>query len=115
MGADGSRQCACVINDTTDFYHYFVATPHAEFLCGCIEQAIVFNLPQEAHFLVAHDQFRRSLGEIVDMPYLTADLLFRFVIQNDGGLLQRAREREFASLSDAEAATIERIYGEEFS
>jgi hypothetical protein len=49
------------------------------------------------------------------MPYLTADLLFRFVIQNDGGLLQRAREREFASLSDAEAATIERIYGEEFS
>jgi hypothetical protein len=62
MGADGSRQCACVINDTADFYHYFVATPHAEFLCGCIEQAIVFNLPQEAQSLSRMTSSGEALG-----------------------------------------------------
>jgi Fic/DOC family len=104
-----------VLNDTADFYRYFDATPHAEFLYGCIEQTIEFDLPQEARFLVAHDRFRLRLGEIVDMPDLTADLLFRFLRQNDGRLSQRAREREFVRLNDAEAGKIERIYGEEFS
>ncbi len=104
-----------VLNDTADFYRYFDATPHAEFLYSCIEQTIEFDLPQEARFLVAHDRFRRRLGEIIDMPDRIADLLFRFLRQNEGKLSQRAREREFASLSDAEAGAIERIYSEEFS
>ena len=104
-----------VLNDTADFYRYFDATRHAEFLYSCIEQTIESDLPQEARFLVAHDRFRRRLGEIVDMPDLTADLLFRFLRQNDGRLSQRAREQEFAGLNDAEATAIERIYGEESS
>lgn len=104
-----------VLNETADFYRYFDATPHAEFLYVCIEQTIEFDLPQEARFLVAHDRFRRRLGEIVDMPDRTADLLFRFLRQNDGKLSQRAREREFASLSDSEAEAIERIYSDEFA
>lgn len=104
-----------MLNDTADFYRCFDATPHAEFLYGCIEQTIEFDLPQEARFLVAYYRFRRRLGEIVDMPDLTVDLLFRFLRQNDGGLSQRAREREFASLTDIENATIGRVYGEELS
>jgi hypothetical protein len=38
------------------------------------------------------------------------DLLFRFLRQNDGTLSKRAREREFAGLTDAEAAEIQAIY-----
>ena len=104
-----------VLNDTADFYRYFDATPHAEFLYSCIEQTIEFDLPHEARVLVAHDRFRRRLGEIIDMPDRTADLLFRFLGQNDGKLSQRAREREFASLSEVEAGAIEQIYDKEFS
>ncbi len=44
------------------------------------------------------------------MPERTIDLLFRFLHQNGGKLSQRAREREFAQLSDDEAARIERIF-----
>lgn len=49
------------------------------------------------------------------MPDRTADLLLQFLHQNDGKLSQHAREREFASLSDAEAGAIEQIYSEEFA
>ena len=38
------------------------------------------------------------------------DLLFRFLHQNDGVLSKRAREREFAQMTDVEAAEIETIY-----
>lgn len=103
-----------VLNETADLYRDFDATPHAEFLYACIEQTIEFDLPQEARFLVARDRFRRRLGEVIDMPERTADLLFRFLRQNDGKFSQRAREREFASLRDTEAMTIERIFDEEF-
>jgi hypothetical protein len=95
----GCQASAVDLNDTADFYRYFDATLHAEFLYSCIERTIEFDLPQEARFLVSHDRFRRRLGEIVDMPERTAELLFRFLRQNDGKLSQRAREREFASFN----------------
>lgn len=103
-----------VLNDTADYYRYFDATPHAEFLYACIEQTIEVDLPNEARFLLAHDRFKRRLGEIIDMPDLTADLLFRFLHQNDGKLSQRARQREFASLIETEIDRIEQIYADEF-
>lgn len=40
-----------ILNDTADFYRYFDATPHAEFLYGCVERTINENLPREADFL----------------------------------------------------------------
>jgi len=53
-----------------------------------------------------------GLSVLVDMPDLVLDLLFRFLRQNGGTLSSRAREREFADLTDAEAARIEAIYAE---
>jgi hypothetical protein len=52
---------------------------------------------------------------LVDMPDSTADLLFRFLRQNDGTLSKRAREREFAELTEDEVARIEATYAEAFS
>ena len=40
------------------------------------------------------------------MPDRTIDLLFRFLHQNGGQLSKRAREQEFAQLTDAEADRI---------
>ena len=48
------------------------------------------------------------------MPERLSDLLFRFLHQNGGRLSQRAREEEFAALTDEEIKRIEAIYGEVF-
>jgi Fic family protein len=36
-----------VLNDTVDFYRFFDATPHAEFLYECVRQTIEQDLPNE--------------------------------------------------------------------
>lgn len=44
-----------VLNDTADFYRFFDATPHAEFLYRCVQDTIERHLPDEAEFLRRHD------------------------------------------------------------
>jgi hypothetical protein len=104
-----------VLNETADFYRFFDATPQAEFLYQCVERTIDVDLPAETAFLRAYDGFRRELGNVIDMPDRVADLLFRFLRQNDGALSKRGREREFAELTDEEVARIEAIYAEAFA
>ncbi|MBM3935248.1 MAG: Fic family protein [SAR202 cluster bacterium] len=101
-----------VLNDTGDFYRFFDATPHAEFLYACVQQTVEEDLPKETDFLRRYDRFRSQVATIVDMPDMTSDLLFRFLRQNDGRLSRRAREREFSALTDAEAGQIEDAYRE---
>ncbi len=99
-----------VLNDTADFYRFFDATPHAEFLYACVRKTIEEDLPRETQFLAHYDQFRSRVEAIVDMPDRTIDLLFRFLHQHGGKLSKRAREREFAQLTEKEAAVVERAY-----
>ena len=82
-----------VLNDTGDFYRYFDATPHAEFLYACVQKTIEEDLPAETRFLQRYDDFRRQVEAFLDMPERLIDLLFRFLSQNDGRLSQRARAR----------------------
>jgi len=102
-----------VLNDTADFYRYFDATPHAEFLYHCVAETIGRDLPDEARFLQAFDRFTDRVQNLVDMPANTIDLLFRFLRQNDGILSARAREREFAALTPGEVTAIETAFREE--
>jgi hypothetical protein len=103
-----------VLNDTGDFYRFFDATPHAEFLYSCVKKTIEVDLPHESEFLARYDRFRDRIELLVDMPERTIDLLFRFLHQNNGTLSKRAREQEFASLSDGEATAAEAAYREIF-
>jgi hypothetical protein len=96
-----------VTNETADFYRFFDATPHAEFLCACVERTVDVDLPAEARFLKAYDVFRYEVANIIDMPDRTADLLFRFLHQNGGALSNRGRKREFAALTAEEVTRIE--------
>jgi hypothetical protein len=105
--ADGNVE---VLNDTADFYRFFDATPHAEFLYACVRKTIEEDLPRETKFLARYDQFRSRIEAIVDMPDRTIDLLFRFLHQHGGQLSKRAREHEFAQLTETEATAIERAY-----
>jgi hypothetical protein len=108
---DGNVQ---VINDTADFYRFFDATPHAEFLYRCVQKTIEVDLPRETAFLARYDAFRERINSVVDMPDRAIDLLFRFLHQNDGRLSKRARTQEFTALTDAEADALERAYSDLF-
>jgi hypothetical protein len=103
-----------VLNETADFYRFFDATPHAEFLYECVARTIDTDLPAETKYLEAYDTFRRSVMEIADMPDGTVDLLFRFLRQNKGVLSKRGRENEFAKLTNDEVAKIEASYADAF-
>lgn len=103
-----------VLNDTGDFYRFFDATLHAEFLYVCVRKTIEQDLPAETKFLRRYDQFRQQVESFLDMPERLIDLLFRFLHQNGGRLSQRARDREFKELTDEEAGRIETIYREAF-
>jgi Fic/DOC family len=104
-----------VLNDTGDFYRFFDATSHAEFLYACVQRTIEHDLPEETAFLRRHDRFREQVDSFIDMPERSIELLFRFLHQNEGRLSNRAREKEFAALTDEEAHRIETIYGDVFS
>jgi hypothetical protein len=99
-----------VLNDTADHYRFFDATRHAEFLYECVQQTVEHDLPEEVAYLEAYDKFSRQVLQIVDMPNSMVDLLHRFIRQNDGTLSKRARSKEFALLTDEEAAIIEKGY-----
>mgnify|MGYP005990641059 CR=1 FL=1 len=104
-----------VTNQTVDLYRYFDATPHAEFLFGCVQRTITHDLPQEAAFLTKYDQFKSRIEAHTEMPASMVDLLFNFLKQNNGKLSNRARQKEFAVLTDEEVRAFEVIYAEEFS
>ncbi len=101
-----------VLNNTGDFYKYFDATPHAEFLFECVQKTIETDLPEEAAFLERYDQFKTRAEAFIEMPATMIDLLFNFLKQNGGTLSKRAREEEFAALTDDEAAQLESVYQE---
>lgn len=104
-----------VLNDTADYYRFFDATPHAEFLYYCVEQTVERDLPGEVAYIEAYDRFAREVQEIVDMPDHTVELLHRFLRKGDGHLSKRGRENEFARLTDAEAERIEHLYADSFA
>ena len=99
-----------VLGETADFYRFFDATPHAEFLYDCVRKTIEEDLPEETAFLRAFDRFTAGVEGIVDMPRRTIDLLFNFLRQNGGRLSKRARENEFKALTGEEVDHIEALY-----
>ena len=99
-----------VLNETADFYRYFDATRHAEFLYECVDQTVQHDLVEEVRFLRAYDAFTARVETLVDMPQAKVELLWRFLHQNQGKLSTRARTGEFAALSETEVGQVEQFY-----
>ena len=99
-----------VVNETADFYRYFDATPHAEFLFDCIERTIEVDLPNELRFLASRDEFHRHGTRIVDMPERTLDLLLHMLRENGGRFSKRMRRKEFEALTEEEVGEFETLY-----
>ena len=103
-----------VQNETADFYRFFDATPHTEFLYSCVKRTIEIDLPDETKFLERYDRFSSGLNTMFDMSNVTKDLLFRFLHQNGGKLSKRAKSKEFSKLGQGEVETVEELYLECF-
>ena len=99
-----------VINLTLDYYRFFDATRQAEFLFDCVEDTIKNIVPQEIKFLANYDSFKKYMEEEFEMPDKMVSTLVRFLEQNQGVLSKRAREKEFALLTDREVKNIESTY-----
>jgi hypothetical protein len=103
-----------VLNETADFYRFFDATPHAEFLYACVRQTIEQDLANETNFLRSFDAFRAGVERMIDMPERMLNILFGFLRQNEGKFSKRARESEFAQLTGDEVEQIEALYRSSF-
>jgi Fic/DOC family len=103
-----------VEDETSDYYRYFDATLHAEFLFKCLERAVETDLPNELGFLEVRDKFHERVTNIVDMGERYLDLLLRFLQQGHGHLSKRAREKEFRNLDEREVLLIEGIFAQLF-
>ena len=103
-----------VQNETIDFYRFFDATPHAEFLYSCAKRTIEIDLPDETKFLEDFERFSGGLDTMLEMPNVTKDLLFRFLHQNGGKLSKWAKSKEFSKLEELEVDAVEHLYRECF-
>ncbi|MGM0532701.1 MAG: Fic family protein, partial [Bacteroidota bacterium] len=99
-----------VNNETIDYYRYFDATPQAEFLFDCVYDTIQNIIPQEVKFLEKYDRFKRFIDDEFEMPDKMVATLVRFLEQNEGKLSKRAREKEFAQITEKEIQKIEDYY-----
>ncbi len=103
-----------VLNDTMDYYRYFDATIQTEFLFECVDYTIHTIIPDEVSYLQKYDAMKGWLDDRFQMPDKTIALLIRFLAQNNGKLSQRAKEKEFAAITEKEVEQIEEAYKEFF-
>jgi hypothetical protein len=75
-----------------------------------VEDTIRNIVPQEIKFLANYDSFKKYMEEEFEMPDKMISTLVRFLEQNQGALSKRAREKEFAILTDKEVKNIESTY-----
>lgn len=99
-----------VENETADFYRYFDATAHTEFLYSCIQETIAETVPEEIEFLRRHDHFKGQMENLLEMPDQKISLLFTSLYRNNGRLSKGAKKKRFASLSEEEILAIEAMY-----
>lgn len=104
-----------VLNETIDYYRYFDATKQAEFLYDCVNDTIENIIPQELYYLQRYDVFKTYIDDDFEMPDSKIALLVRFLEQNDGKLSKRAKDKEFAALTESEIEEIEEKYKQIFN
>jgi hypothetical protein len=100
------------LNDTRDLFRFFDGTRQAAFLGASVTHTVRNTLQGEIDYLRRYDLAKSRVENFLEMPDHRFDLMLGFLRQNEGHFSQRAREREFAALTEAEVAAIEGIYAD---
>jgi len=103
-----------LLNETLDLYRFFDATVQAEFFYECVFETVTKALPEEVSYLQKYDLMKAFINNYIDMPDRTADLLIRFLHQNEGKLSNRVKEKEFSVLTEDEIKVFEHKFEEIF-
>jgi hypothetical protein len=85
-------------------------TQQAEFLYECVEETIENIIPEELDYLQKYDRLNQQINLLGALPDNKVDLLIKILIQNNGKLSKRKREKEFDELTDREIGLIEEKY-----
>ena len=88
-------------------YQYIDLTLAVEYLFNCVEKTIEEDFKKELDYLVAYDNTKTLIKEIVDMPSRLLDLFIHCVVQNAGTLSVEKKEKYFSMLTKDEIAQME--------
>lgn len=87
-------------------------TRMACYLFQCVEQTIQTDFKGELEFLVRYDEAVERIQEVVDMPNREIDLIIKCIVQNEGTLSSRKKEKLFNLLTEDEVSKIEQVVQE---
>ena len=66
-----------VLNETADYYRYFDATKHAEFLYDQVEDTLDNIIPEEVAYLIKYEEFKDYIDNSFEMPDKMLALIVR--------------------------------------
>ena len=98
-----------ILNNTTDLYRFFNITKGCEFIYSLVEQTINETLPNELNYLSSFDKACYEINEIVAMPDNMIKTLITFILQNEGKLSKKKKEKYYEKLTIDETLKIENV------
>ncbi len=96
-----------ISNETSDLYRFFDCTKSCEFIYDLVEKTIKETLPQELKYLDAFDKAYNAISQMIEMPDNQIKQLITFVLQNDGKLSKKKKEKYYNKLTPQEVEEIE--------
>ena len=99
-----------VLNETMDLYSYFDCTEQSEFLYACVWNTINEIIPNEIKYLQAYDEFKLEIEREIGLADNQIDLLIKLMMQHDGKLSNRKKEKHFPNLNEAEVDILEQKF-----
>ena len=103
-----------VLNDTSDLYRFFNCTKSCEFIYKAVEKTIKETLPNELNYLNSFDKSYADINEMIEMPDNKIKSLITFILQNEGKLSKKKKEKYYEKLTMKELGEIESIIDEYF-
>jgi hypothetical protein len=104
-----------ILNDTSALYRFFNCTQSCEFIYKAVEKTIKETLPNELNYLNAFDKAYTRINEMIEMPDNKIKSLITFILQNDGKLSKKKKEKYYEKLTLKEIKEVENIIDEYFT
>jgi Fic family protein len=95
------------------YFRYPDLTDHCIYLVQTIHATLEEDMPNELQFIQRHDEIKKAIQNIVDMPDKDIDLMILFLYQNKGIFPKRRREK-FSKLTDEEVDEMQRKFRDIF-
>jgi len=84
-------------------------TKSCEFIYRLVEKTIKETLPKELNYLNSFDKAYQSISQYIEMPNNQIKQLITFILQNEGKLSKKKREKYYDKLTQKEIDEIEDI------